>query len=120
VDNKVWQEFYCNDCPDGGYFRVKLNMAINARVEMCCPNCGRKHPRVIKDGVIYENADLGANAWKEEIVVPKSAWSKESRHNGMMIGARDGKVFNFATDYKGDPLLKERWLELYGGDGNND
>jgi hypothetical protein len=118
VDNKVWQEFYCNDCV--GYFRVKLNLAINARVEMVCPNCGRKHPRVIKDGVIYEHhAGLGPNAWTEEIIVPKSAWSKESQHTKMIVGARDGVVFK-GDDYKGDPLLRELWLERHGGDGNND
>ena len=116
MDEKIWQEFYCNDC--AGYFRVKLNVALNIRVEMVCPNCGRKHPRSIKNGLIVE---AGHDAICEEILVPKSAYSKESLHAKMKGHERDGVMIEKEGDLNKrhpatDAILRERWLELYGGD----
>lgn len=115
MGERIWQEFYCNDCD--GYFRVKLNVAINMRVEMVCPNCGRKHPRSIRDGRIVE---AGHEAVKEEILVPKSAYSKESLHSKMIKNARDGEVFKGEDDLNkrnpiADAMIKELWFEFHGG-----
>lgn len=140
IENKVWQEFHCNDC--NGYWRVKINMALNMRCLMVCPNCGRKHPRYIKDGKIVENASM-PNAYEEEIYAPKSAYSKESYHQKMIAGARSGVVIQADEDLKKSPfpegttvievseespvderteaqkwrdaMMRERWLEIYGG-----
>lgn len=115
MDNKVWQEFYCNDCD--GYIRVKLNMALNIAIEVVCPNCERKHPRSIRNGLIYEG---GNDSSKEEIMVPKSAYSKESLHAKMRKHARDAIAFEKEGDISkrhpaADAILKERWFEIFGG-----
>lgn len=109
-DQKIWQEFYCNDCD--GYWRVKLCMQLNIRVEMVCPNCGRKHPRCIKDGKIYENADVGS--YTEEVLAPKSSYSKEPVSNRIKRNARDGAVISEAEHIR-DPIMRELWLDYFGG-----
>lgn len=69
--DKVFQEFYCNDC--NGYIRFKLNQSLNRSIVVVCPNCGRQHPRSIKNGLVYEGGDSNN---KEEICPPTSAYSK--------------------------------------------
>lgn len=119
--DKITQEFYCNDCD--GYFRVKLNMALNRRVEIVCPNCKHHHPRGIKDGRIVE-AYSPRDASTEEICPPKSAYSKESIAIKMMKNARDGVVIACKEDLRKegstrnpqtDAMLRELWLEFHGG-----
>ncbi len=115
MDEKIWQEFYCNDCDH--YMRVKLNMALNISVKVVCPNCQRKHPRSIKNGIIVDDG-CGSNG--EEILVPKSACSKESLHAKMRKNARDGLMISKEGDLNqrhpsSDAIIKERWFELYGG-----
>ena len=115
MDEKVWQQFYCNDCD--GYLRFKLNMALNMRVEVVCPNCGRKHPRSIKNGRIIE---AGYDPIKEEILVPMSAYSKKPLHVRMRGYERDGVLIEKESDINKDHpaaecILRERWFELYGG-----
>ena len=41
MNDRILQEFYCNDCD--GFFLANLCIALNVRVEVVCPNCGRKH-----------------------------------------------------------------------------
>jgi hypothetical protein len=67
----VVQEFYCNDCD--GYFRARLSVGFNRHILMVCPNCGRQHPREVKNGLIVEGYTRSNN---EEIHVPKSSYSK--------------------------------------------
>lgn len=111
MDDKVWQEFYCNDCC--GYFTVKLNMNINdITVEMKCPNCGRKHPRTIKDGVLHDGA---SGAYKEEIIVPKSAYHKEPLHKKIKREARNGEVIESHNDLVRDAYMDELWHDFHGG-----
>ena len=74
MHEKVTQEFYCNGCD--GYFRVRLNIALDRNVVVVCPNCGHRHARGIKKGVIIEAYGKGDN--DEEIWPPRSAYSKES------------------------------------------
>lgn len=117
---KVTQEFYCNKCQ--GYFRCRLNMAINIRVVVVCPNCGRKHERGIKNGQIVEFSKTGE--YVEEICPPKSAYSKESLAAKMVPNAREGVVIETVEDLRaedqlqnpnGRAMLKELWLEIHGG-----
>jgi len=119
MDEKIWQEFYCGECQ--GYFRVKLNIALNHEVEMVCPKCKHKHRRCIKDGVIYEGGRY-ATSCKEEICPPLSAYSKEplTRKMEKTKYARDGVVIDKEDDLSKrhpstDSMLRERWFELYGG-----
>lgn len=116
---KVWQEFYCGEC--SGYFRVKLNFNLNYEVEMVCPNCSHKHRRVIQNGQIYEKGRFSSEV-KEEIMPPKSAYSKEPLTNKMAKNKcrwtkREGVVINNIEDISENnrQLLNERWFELYGG-----
>jgi hypothetical protein len=123
----VWQEFYCGNC--GGYFRVKLNMALNIIVDVCCPGwlgedttkpCLHKHRRCIKDGRIEENGRDGQ--FKEEICPPRSAYSKEPLTKHMKDctdtwrGKRDGAVIKEDKDLVRDAFMQELWFEKYGGD----
>jgi hypothetical protein len=87
------------------------------RVVMVCPNCGRKHPRSIKNGQIIE---YGSEPFKEEILVPKSAYSKESLLSKMKRGERDGVIIGKDAELNlknpaAEAILRERWLESYGG-----
>jgi len=108
MSEKIWQEFFCNDC--SGYFRVKLNMALNCSVEMTCPECGRKHPRRIEKGIIYEG---GGGTAREEIRPPKSAYSKKAISN-IKVHAREGVVLK-DSEKIGNNILRESWLERNGG-----
>jgi hypothetical protein len=114
----VSQVFYCNDCPDGGgYILARINIEINRHVDIVCPKCGRKHPRTIKNGLIYEWADIGNNRdYKnpEEIHLPRSAWHKENPTSKIAMHARDGIPVKAENDF-----LKELWFELYGEKTNS-
>ena len=120
---KIWQEFFCGECT--GYFRVRLNMALNMGVEMVCPKCNHKHHRFIKNGVIFENG-RDSNSAKEEICPPISAYSKEPftakmrDKSSQYRAGRDGAVIEKESDLNqrnpmADALIKERWFEIYGG-----
>ena len=109
---KIWQEFYCNDC--SGYFRVKLDMALNIKIKMCCPNCGHPHPRATKDGQIVEYNDGIKGSYEEEVHVPKSAYSKEPFTSRIKANARDGAVIESA-DHIRDVRMRELWFEYFGG-----
>jgi len=118
---RVWQEFYCNDCD--GYIRIKLNMSLNFEIEVVCPECGRKHPRVIKDGQIFEKGSRFAE-YREEICPPKSAyhkepWTKKMQKVSGYGGRRDGVVINksdIPKDNGAQFFLDSLWQERHGGD----
>lgn len=123
---KVWQEFHCHRCPDGGrYIMVRLNVALNRRVEIVCPFCGSQHERTIEGGVIYDRGKSGAVA--EQICPPKSACSTKPRARAMLGGrSRDGVVIKTAEDMVArdaelvrEAFLTDRWDELYGGKGGH-
>lgn len=111
-DGKVFQEFYCNDCH--GYIRVRLNMEYDRAINVCCPNCPRKHPRYIKDGQIVERGAVDSPS--EDICPTKSAYSKEPISKMMMKNkySRDGVIINSSEDLVRDAMMRERWIELYG------
>jgi hypothetical protein len=111
MDNKVWQEFYCNDCQ--GYFTVKINLALSCRIKLECPNCKHQHPRVVKDGKIFEHAE-GVPNYEEVIVTTKSNYSKEPKHAKIKRDARNGEVFDSADSAR-DAYMRELWIEIHGG-----
>jgi hypothetical protein len=113
MDDKVWQEFYCHRCPDGGnYIMVKLNMALNYSVAVVCPMCGSKHERTVQNGVIFDRYKNGN--FKEEICPPKSACSKQPRHSKIKRGARDGAVVKDKDDLVRDSIMQQIWMERFG------
>ena len=98
---KVQQEFYCASSGGGcgGYFRVKLNMAIEGTVEVVCPNCGHKHQRVIDKGVIKEQGRYDKQP-SQEIHTVISAYSKKPITQTMKdakLDIRDGVVIEAKT-----------------------
>lgn len=106
---RMSQEFYCGECE--GYFLVRLNMALNHGILVCCPNCGHEHRRVIKDGVIYENGRYDASV-KEKVLTSKVTYHKEPVTETMKKahadrswgGRRDGATMS------NDQLM--RWQEV--------
>ena len=123
-DDKVWQEFYCGECQ--GYIRIRINMNLNCEIEFECPNCGHKHRRVIRDGVIKENGRF-ANEPKFELTPMKSAyskepWTKKMRDANGWGGRRDGAVVTQenARDAFTDNYMHELWFERYGGKESED
>jgi hypothetical protein len=106
--SRVYQEFYCNDCD--GYFGVKLNMAINVKALICCPNCGRQHPRCIINGEIHSYGDVPGNR-EEEIIVPKSAYHKKSEIKRMQEANKHGSSRNGVVVEHRSPDY-ERLLEM--------
>ena len=106
---RVTQEFYCNDCQ--GYFRAKLNMAINMKVLVCCPNCCRQHPRWIENGEIKDNYSrtMSGNP-TDEIIIPMSAYSKKPKFETKPY-TRDGNVIETKAR---DPFLRSLWEGIFG------
>ncbi len=103
---RVVQEFYCSGC--NGYFRVTLNMELDIRVLMECPQCQRRHERHIENGVIKDRFKESKTTL---VVIPMpSTYSKTAVLGASKQFMRDGCVL-------GDPsrdLINERWNELYG------
>lgn len=87
-------------------------MGLNITVEVRCPNCGRKHPRTIRNGILY---DESSGSYKEEIIVPKSACHKEPLHKRMKKNARDGEKIESYDDLVGRAYLDQLWLDFHGG-----
>ena len=114
---KIWQEFYCTISGGGcgGYFMIKLNLEIDHVVEIVCPNCNHRHQRKIEKGKIKESGRFD-NKPKEEIVVPKSAYSKEPKTIGFKTRngkERDGVLVTEPIKVA-DQMVKDLWLERFG------
>jgi hypothetical protein len=115
TDSKIWQEFYCHRCTEGGtYIMVKLNVGINHGVEVVCPMCGAKHHRRISGGKIVD--DSKRSEVMEQIYPPKSACSKEPRTAKMDNFVRGGVPVEASDAEKiAHQFLRERWIEIHGG-----
>src|SRR5258708_28113219 len=107
VDEKICQEFYCNDCD--GYFRVKLNINLNISVFVVCPNCRREHPRKIKDGKILEGI---GEAYAERVFSPKSTYSNKPFTIKAKKHIRNGAVIDSVQCIR-DQAMRELWLERF-------
>lgn len=105
----VWQEFYCNDC--AGYIRLRLNAALDFAVVIVCPSCGRRHPRILKYGRIFDTYNQQPENLREEICPQKSAYSKTPFSVNIEKNARNGEIITEGRD----PMY-ERWFEMTGRD----
>jgi len=119
-DDKVFQEFYCGNCQ--GHIRVRLNMAYDRAIFVCCPQCKHEHQRYIEKGQILENGRFDHGNVKEKICPPLSAYNKEPITKRMKKAEksyhdrRDGVVIKSSDDLVADSFLRERWIELYGNE----
>lgn len=122
MNEHIKQEFWCHHCQ--GYFLVKLNVALNYRAKITCPNpkCGEIHNRFIIDGVIIDQLGnkIARPIHEEEILCPPSSYSKKPRGNWKEnIKCKDSAI-NIRSNRDGVPirdpfteqLLKERWVEI--------
>lgn len=98
---------------------VKLNMALDHRVEVVCPKCQHRHRRNIKNGQIVEDGRW-AGAFVEEIMPPISAYSEEPKtvhmKNKTSRTERDAAVVQSAQDLIDGVVLWQRWCDRFGGD----
>jgi hypothetical protein len=116
MDDKIFQEFYCGECEH--YMRVRLNMSYNRTIMVQCPNCEHKHQRYIEDGVILERGRHEHGNAKEDIVIPKSACSKDPISKKMQKAKshekRDAVVIESSRDLGSDSFIKQLWQDYFG------
>lgn len=77
---RVSQEIFCTKSGGGcgGFIRVKLNAAINHKVQITCPKCGHVHCRSIIKGIVHEKGRFdGDIKTYEELIPTMGAWSEE-------------------------------------------
>tara|TARA_Y100000310_G_scaffold328692_1_gene397228 strand:- start:1018 stop:1386 length:369 start_codon:yes stop_codon:yes gene_type:complete len=117
MPDRVFQEFYCNKSGEGcgGYFTVKLNVAINGVVKMVCPKCQHKHQRTIKDGKILVAGRYGKET-TDEIHTTMAAWSKKPKTVAMQdsYDPRDGAIIKSDADIIAQHTLKNSLRERFG------
>ena len=108
------QEFYCTKSGGGcgGYIMFPLNNQVNGVVEVVCPNCGHKHQRTVKNGVLGDDGRFDSNPI-QQICPPKPAWSKVARHPDSKKAADDWAKERKATIIEED-FLRDRKFELWG------
>lgn len=68
---KTVVEFNCYECSH--YVYVRMNTDIDGNYVMNCPNCGHRHYRVIKKGIITDKRFDENYVLADELIVPKSA-----------------------------------------------
>ena len=115
MSDKVTQEFYCGEC--NGFIWLSVNKHLNHEFWFCCPNCGHKHRRVMRDGEIIEKGRFGSEP-VEELIVTKSAYSTEPQTKTMRdnYSRRDGAVVdNNNAKEELSPERYNRWFERFGG-----
>jgi len=71
VGRRIEVEFWCGECRH--YIYVKLNTALAGNHVMVCPNCGHKHYRLVKNGVITSDRFTEGMQLADEIIPMKSA-----------------------------------------------
>ena len=117
VNEKILQEIHCTKSGGGcgGFFRCKLNVCLNRKVEMVCPNCGHKHRRSIKDGVVHEEG-RHAGTVQEQITPPKSAFSEEPHTKKLKKWAgKDSKKERDGAVISNEKSMLSRFLsDLWG------
>ena len=88
--NRKHIEFYCEECDH--YTFCWLNMNLNGNHLMNCPNCGHKHYRVVKGGIITAERHNDCMPELHEIVAMKSACVPSSQRRKMGKIARQREL----------------------------
>ena len=86
---RVLCEFY-GHC--GGYIYVKLNLELNGNHVVNCPNCGHKHYRVVKNGIITEDRFNESFRLADELILMPSAYTKTKRVMGRVALQRQAEA----------------------------
>lgn len=115
---RVSQEFWCDTGGGGcgGYFVVRLNLALNHIVKLVCPGCGHEHQRKITAGVLVESGRYKSDP-HETLRPTKAAYSKTPLTEPMRTAAaqhtRPASQKN-AVPLTGAQLdeYRQRWLEV--------
>lgn len=68
---RIEAEFWCGSCRH--YIYVKLNAGLEGNHIVVCPQCGHKHYRLVKNGVITSDRFHEGTPLADEIVPMKSA-----------------------------------------------
>ena len=128
---RVSQEIFCTTSGGGcgGFIRVRLNAAINHKVQITCPKCGHVHYRSIIKGVIHEKGRFDGNTDKyEELFPTMGAWSEKPLTkvmNRVQDGAsiskeRDGAVIkkpgHLVVADQAHMFIRESWEEKHTPD----
>lgn len=80
----------CTNCMYYNYPMLSDKMSGNYTI--VCGNCGHKHYRYIKNGVVTEDRHKYAANHGDTIHVPKSATNKEKRKMGVIAQLRQKEV----------------------------
>jgi hypothetical protein len=88
--NRVHIEFYCQGCFHYTYVWLSLN--LNGNHLMNCPNCARKHYRVVRDGVITGDRHDDRMPELHEIIAMKSACVPQDKRRKMGSIARQREM----------------------------
>jgi hypothetical protein len=96
ISNRIHVEFYCQGCDH--YIYIWLNLQLTGNHIMNCPNCGRKHYRAIKNGIITKDRYDKNLPDNHEIVATKSACvpSKDRRIRGGIAQQREAEAVGVA------------------------
>ena len=68
---RIEAEFWCGECRH--YIYVKLNTGLEGNHIVVCPQCGHKHYRLVKCGVITSDRFNESQPLVDEIIPMKSA-----------------------------------------------
>jgi hypothetical protein len=89
-------EFWCHCCDrpgdGGGYVYVKLNTNLEGNHVINCPNCGHKHYRVVKEGIITDCRFHTGMEIADEIIPMKSAFTRKRRTFGAIAQIRQAEA----------------------------
>lgn len=115
--SRVIQEFYCTKSGGGcgGYFMIKMNMALNGIHKIVCPNCKHEHQRRIEQGKIFEDRRYSDKP-VDEIYASKSTFSLtpktlQMKDRAGKFNERDSVVVNSREDL---PKDISHWVDTFG------
>ena len=120
----IWQEICCRKIGDGcgGFMLFRLNMNLNKRVEVICPNCGHHHERIIRNGILVDDynrdlrCDLTLEITKEQFSMePFTEEMKRHCHttNGNAFVINEPAVA--ANEPRGSGPLQDSWRDRFAG-----
>ena len=90
------QELYCHGC--GRYVRFKLDLSINGKYRLRCPNCNHDHYRVVRNGRITDTRYAQGLSQRKWVRVAVTSVSATSAYSGSGYGTMGSLWSVFARD----------------------